>query len=346
MTDSRLVCYCYPKIGVEVSFNLPRGGSARTIIDVSDGLPVVNLGADDAEGSTAYSYYAGVVAPTGEAAAALGAARGGSRVVRRVAQLLTEVDSHQGRARAKLCDALLAISLRPVSALQPEGGPLRAALQPARVLRALRAADQRLLRGGDRPDDPRLLPLVLTQDQIAAAMGTGRAARQPARSPATIVLDHGLDATFDTSATWSEAKPEIDADRPLKSGIPGHARAAAGWMKTWSWSSFGYDLSLKIYDPWPWNADICRGGAIVWEDWDAVTTRTSSTFGTVDVAARMQNAAEIDVRRAAEERAPDRGDTGSLLFEPWAHATVGGPVLVHTVTGEPSYWLVPVGLAR
>jgi hypothetical protein len=27
---------------------------------------------------------------------------------------------------------------------------------------------------------------------------------------------------------------------------------------------------LRIYDPWPWNADICAGGQIVWEDWDAV----------------------------------------------------------------------------
>ncbi|MGI8807978.1 MAG: hypothetical protein ACR2KK_09085 [Acidimicrobiales bacterium] len=32
------------------------------------------------------------------------------------------------------------------------------------------------------------------------------------------------------------------------------------------------------------------------------------------------------------------------LFEPWAAATIGDPVLVRTVEGEPSYWLVPVEL--
>ncbi len=51
VTGSRLVCYCYPKIGVEVTFDLPRRGSRRAIIDVSDGLPVVNLGADEREGA-------------------------------------------------------------------------------------------------------------------------------------------------------------------------------------------------------------------------------------------------------------------------------------------------------
>lgn len=28
---------------------------------------------------------------------------------------------------------------------------------------------------------------------------------------------------------------------------------------------------LKIYDPSPWNEDICQGGKIVWEDWETVT---------------------------------------------------------------------------
>src|SRR5262245_10203661 len=64
VTGTRLVCYCYPKIGVDVSFDLPRQGSGRAIIDVSDGLPVVNLGDDESGGSSAYSYYETVVDPT------------------------------------------------------------------------------------------------------------------------------------------------------------------------------------------------------------------------------------------------------------------------------------------
>lgn len=57
----------------------------------------------------------------------------------------------------------------------------------------------------------------------------------------------------------------------------------------------------------------------------------------------MVNAAETDIRRAAEERA--RAVAGQdALFEPWARSTLGDPMLVRAVTGEPSYWLVPVEL--
>jgi hypothetical protein len=55
------------------------------------------------------------------------------------------------------------------------------------------------------------------------------------------------------------------------------------------------------------------------------------------------NGAEIDVRGAAEERAQAMA-TRDALFEPWVRSSVGEPVLVRAVTGEPSYWLVPVEL--
>jgi hypothetical protein len=112
-----------------------------------------------------------------------------------------------------------------------------------------------------------------TQDEIAAAMGTGAGGTGNDGQVAGYqsLSRRCLDAIIDTSALWTEAKVEIDANRPVKSGIPGHARAVAGWMKTWSWASWNWELALKVYDPWPWNADICAGGAVVWEDWDAVT---------------------------------------------------------------------------
>jgi hypothetical protein len=75
---------------------------------------------------------------------------------------------------------------------------------------------------------------------------------------------------LDESADFAEARAEIDANRPFKSGIPGHARVGAGYERSWSWSMLGFDRSLLVYDPWPWNADICDGGAITWEDWDTV----------------------------------------------------------------------------
>lgn len=59
----------------------------------------------------------------------------------------------------------------------------------------------------------------------------------------------------------------------------------------------------------------------------------------------MTNDRGIDVRGAAAEQAHVLA-TRDALFEPWARSTVGEPVLVRTVTGEPSYWLVPVELGN
>ncbi len=276
VTGSRLVCYCYPKIGVEVSFDVPRQGSGRTIIDVSDGLPVVNLGADEAEGSTAYSYYGAVVAPTEKKRRRRWSQHEEElEILKRIAPPLVEVEGRiDVDARIELYDSLVRefpyvifpLSSQKVVRFGPRCSPhecFELYAQQTNVYCAV-ATGQMILD---------FYRWYFTQDQIAAAMGTGPGGTDNTGQVAGYesLSDNGLDATYDTSAAWSEAKLEIDANRPVKSGIPGHARAAAGWMKTWSWIAFGYDLSLKIYDPWPWNANICAGGAVVWEDWDAVT---------------------------------------------------------------------------
>jgi Peptidase_C39 like family len=112
-----------------------------------------------------------------------------------------------------------------------------------------------------------------TQDQIATAMNTGAGGTtNPDQVTGYETLSGNcLDATFDGTADWAEARAEIDANRPVKSGIPGHARACAGWKRQ-NISLIGQPLRrwLRIHDPWPWNADICARGQIVWEDWDAV----------------------------------------------------------------------------
>jgi hypothetical protein len=112
-----------------------------------------------------------------------------------------------------------------------------------------------------------------TQDQIAAAMNTGAGGtnNDDQVSGYESLTNFSFNATYDASAQWSEAKAEIDAGRPLKSGVPGHARACNGWRRGWSFGFGGFEYALHIYDPWPWNADICDGGAVYWEDWDAIT---------------------------------------------------------------------------
>ena len=48
-----------------------------------------------------------------------------------------------------------------------------------------------------------------------------------------------------------------------------------------------------------------------------------------------------DARRAADAERARIAERDSL-FAPWAGASVGEPVLVSTVGGEPSYWTVPI----
>jgi len=62
----------------------------------------------------------------------------------------------------------------------------------------------------------------------------------------------------DYNPIWSEAVDEINADRPLMSGIDGHARCCRGWKDTGG-------NHLYINDPWPMLI-----GKIYWEGWDAV----------------------------------------------------------------------------
>ena len=112
-----------------------------------------------------------------------------------------------------------------------------------------------------------------TQGQIAPALGyTAGSGCPPDQSAGYEQLScNHLDATYDTSPTWEEARDQINALHPLKSRIPGHARACAGYSYVW-WLCDGIkDKKLYIYDPWPWNADYKLGGAVYWEDWDSVT---------------------------------------------------------------------------
>lgn len=274
--SSRLVCYCYPKIGVEVTYELPRKRTLQTIVDVADGLPVAGHGPDEPEGSAAYSYYDVVVAPTVEKRSSRWT-RSEEDVerVRRIAPELLDPDTgldHEIRDKIRVKLArdfpyeIFPFSDQKVVRFGPRCSPhecFELYAQQTNVYCAV-ATGQMILD---------FYRWYYTQDQIAAAMGTTATGTDNTGQVAGYesLSRFCLDATYDTSAQWSEAKQEIDANRPVKSGIPGHARAAAGWMRSWSWASLGYDLSLKIYDPWPWNADICAGGKIVWEDWDAVT---------------------------------------------------------------------------
>jgi len=112
-----------------------------------------------------------------------------------------------------------------------------------------------------------------TQDQVAPALNYGPGGCPPDQSSGYEQLScNHLDATYDTTPTWEEARDQINALHPLKSGVPGHARACAGYsFASWLFGGGVTERKLWIYDPWPWNPDYKLGGSLYWENWDSIT---------------------------------------------------------------------------
>jgi hypothetical protein len=275
LLNSELVCYSYPKIGIRVDMDDPEMGTRSIIFDASDFSMVERTGADELEGQTSWSFYDNVVGPDPSAAE------------RRWSLSDEELEA----ARTKTPNVLArGFTLRELPRLKStfvvESPYIYIPLYSSKVIKyaprctphdcfALYAQKTNVycaVATGQMILD--FYRYHCSQDDIATAMGTGAGGTTNTGQVQGYesISNNCLDATYDNTANWSEAKAEIDANRPLKSGIPGHARACAGWKRQ-NIFLIGQQPKrwLRIYDPWPWNADICQGGKIVWEDWDAVT---------------------------------------------------------------------------
>jgi hypothetical protein len=274
VTATELVCYSYPKIGVRVMVETDGQAAQSLIYDVASLAPVERFGDDELEGMSAWSYYHTIAEP---------------RAAERE-RIWNLADAELEAART----ATPRIFERGFSAR--ELTRIKTSLIVASDYAAISFYSSKVLKFGPRctPHDCFELysqqtdvycavatgQMILdfyrwnySQDQIAAAMNTDAGGTSnPDQVTGYESLSHQcLNATFDSSADWAEAKAEIDANRPLKSGIPGHARACAGWQRQNLFLISKQPTRwLRIYDPWPWNANICQGGAIVWEDWDTV----------------------------------------------------------------------------
>jgi len=117
-----------------------------------------------------------------------------------------------------------------------------------------------------------------TQNQIATAMGTSAANGGTTGGGLTTgwasLTHNSLPLTFDGGASRAEqfldAMTEISANRPLFTQVPHHYRVCVGYFENTLeilWFTLGFNQMLYIYDPWPWNPDLCQGGAIYWESW-------------------------------------------------------------------------------
>ncbi|HEY3362548.1 MAG TPA: C39 family peptidase [Methanosarcina sp.] len=113
-----------------------------------------------------------------------------------------------------------------------------------------------------------------SQDEIASAMGyaheNGGCTPEGQVAGYTKLSNNSLKASVDTGPTWDKAAAEIDANRPLKSGIPGHSRACFGYKVANFWDiNMPRPMWLFIFDPWPPNSDFCKGNH-TWEDWYSI----------------------------------------------------------------------------
>jgi len=273
ITGTALVCFSYPKVGVRVDLGV--GDANRSVIyDASDLSEITRFGPDEREGFTAWSFYQTIAEPcAGEKLHRWDLAdRELEAVTRRTKNVFATAftDREAVRLQASLVLESPYVFLPFYSSRVLKYGP-RCSPHDCFMLYAQQTDVYCAVATGQMILDFHRWPF--TQDQIATAMSTDASGTTNPNQVAGYesLTNNSFDATFDASADWSEAKSEIDANRPLKSGISGHARACAGWKrqniflvlqspKRW----------LQIYDPWPWNADICQGGAVVWEDWDAV----------------------------------------------------------------------------
>jgi hypothetical protein len=103
-----------------------------------------------------------------------------------------------------------------------------------------------------------------TQGDIATEMGTSSSGTPLGNQADRIdeLTDDALVGELDLTASFADAKAEIIADRPFKTGGQGHARACCGYMIEDNVSQTEW---LYIYDPMPVDS-----GDVYFESWEAL----------------------------------------------------------------------------
>ena len=236
--ELRLICYSYPRLGILCETGAdPR----RCVVDIADGS-VLYL--NDPRPTESPEFVDTIWSPLDFATRAsvpqMNEVYGGK---------LADLDSIS--AEGPLEDAVEGAQApdRIELSLNPE---LKLRGQQTKVYCAVATAQMIL---------EHLLRKELTQKEIALAMKTG----QQGTTNSNQIRGYGKltggesEAIKDFTASFDEARGEIAANRPLKSGVPGHARAVAGVRIE------GDTKWLYVYDPWP-----AGEGDIYYEDWNAI----------------------------------------------------------------------------
>ena len=277
ISDTEFVCYSYPKIGVRVYLKGSKQEQKSVIFDVASTNLVDRFGSDELEGFSSWSFYDELIEQdaTKRETRWESADKELEAVKRSIPRIFESgIDPAE---RKPIEEAYLNLSIYPVISISLFSQRIipycpHCSTHTCNALHSQHTDYYCACATGQMILD--FYRYYHSQDECATAMGTtsGSGTDQSGQIAGYQSLSKNcLEATLDTSADWSEAKSEIDAGRPLKSGIPGHARACFGWKRQ-NIILIGTTPArwLYILDPWPWNTDICSGGAVYWENWDSV----------------------------------------------------------------------------
>jgi len=273
---TRLVCYSYPKLGVMFEITDERGEPSRLIFDVADlSLIPEKPPKPGVEGAYAWSFYDALP----EDARKLRLERynlfdkwrleipASKRETLRRARTLTRVQAMAVKEAWWPIDWKITVTRRL------QFCPHYREYEP-------RSHHCFVLHGQEENDYCAVATCQMilcyyryyySQDDIAPALGyNGGCPPDQSAGYEQLSCNH-LDATYDTSPEWNEARDQIRALHPLKSGVTGHARACAGYSYVWHLFGGGIeDRKLLIYDPSPWNENLKLAGSVYWEEWDSI----------------------------------------------------------------------------
>jgi hypothetical protein len=244
--DTRVVCYCYPKLGIQILAEGSDGERRTQIFDVASGSLVGEETDDPSDQVSVRSYLAGldVQARLADFAESRGA----------IAQLVgpgERIDLPE-----LLPQARSEVWLDP-ACRKTLGVPMYAQITDYNCVPA--SAEMVLDHYGWN----------FTQAEIAHAMGTtptGTSYAGFAAGIATLTKNtmtpNQPDINWTRAQQWDLVTSELAANRPVFTQMPGHYRICTAFV-----SVLFFQL-LHIHDPWPWNANVCGGGADYWENWN------------------------------------------------------------------------------
>lgn len=258
----QLICYSYPLIGVRV----PLQNSGRSVIFDAESLDLVPVERELGENQFgARSYLRTVLNRQAKKRQEIWAADDAA-LARRLTQL--GVPSLTAKTAAQPDPTAPGVQSRILqySTLCPSHDCFALYSQTRQVFCAVASAQ--MIMAFYRYD--------FNQPRIAQEMGASSSGMTLTSIAAQLAAfqslsKQGLAATVDLKPTWIKARNEINRNRPVRSGIEGHARVCSGWLEEPATATQQPQLWLRLYDPWPPNPDHCVGGKTTWEKWTAVT---------------------------------------------------------------------------